>query len=424
MCTRIFYGVLFSAWFFLNTLPTSYALTINVQYAPGTLFYPGIDATAKATINAAAADVSDAISTYLNGISTDVFTGTNGSTTATLDWSFNYTNPSTGGSATIDSATIAPDTVTLFVGTRSLYGNTLGEGGPTGLGLSLRASGFPNESPPAVNNAAAQSELALTRGGGPVIGSLGGNFDFSGVVTSYQVDYGISYGSLALDNDSNDNGSPDSSTALDNYWHWNYTTPVASGKSDLYTVALHEILHALGMGVSNSWNAMRGGTTWYGSEVQAITGSGSNLVDASGGHITSSLMSTRISDGSPQEVVMDPTITTGSRKELTVLDLAFLRDIGYETITPTLPSPPDYDGDGDVDAADLATLENGYGINSNGDTDDDGDTDGADFLAWQQQYTESQSPLANVPEPTSACLLLLGFVMMGCRRLREKTCSD
>ena len=49
-------------------------------------------------------------------------------------------------------------------------------------------------------------------------------------------------------------------------------------------------------------------------------------------------MSARLSDGVMQEVVMDPNITTGTRKELTELDLAFLRDIGWETITIPEPS--------------------------------------------------------------------------------------
>ncbi len=410
-----FHQVFITAFIFLSLLPASHAINISVQYAPGTLFHSGIDGTAKAAINAAAADVSEAITTSLNAITTDVFTGTNSSTTVTFDWSFNYTNPSTGGSTTINSATIAADTVTLFVGTQTLYGNTLGLGGPTGIGLSLGASGFPSESPAAVNSAEAQSEIALARGGGPVIGSLDGNLVWSSYSEAYSVDYGISYGSLSFDNDEDNNGSPDSSASLDNYWHWNHTTSVASGKNDLYSVALHEILHALGLGASESWDSSRSGTTWNGSEVLAITGSGANLVDGGGSHIASSVMSTRISDGASQEVVMDPTVLLGSRKELTVLDLAFLRDIGYETVTPTL-LPADYDNDGDVDGSDLAVLENWYGTSSQGDADGDGDTDGSDFLAWQQQFTGSIATLAGVPEPTSACLLMLGLAMLGRRR--------
>jgi len=409
-------SVTLSLWIFSS----AYAINISVQYTPGILFYPGIDGTAKAAINAAAADVSDAITTSLNAISTDVYSGTNASTTVTFDWSYNYNSPSTGGSTTITTPAILADSVTIFAGARSLLGNTLGVGGTSGVGLSPGASGFPNESPAAVNSVEAQSQVALSRGGGPVIGSLGGAFDFNGTVTNYSVDYGIAYGSLSLDNDSDNNGQPDTdSAALDSYWHWNHTTPVSAGKNDLYSVALHEILHAVGLGVSRSWDDLVAGTTWTGTEVQTLIGSGANLVTVDGGHITSGIMSTRISDGMPQEVVMDPTITQGSRKELTALDLAFLRDIGYETVTPQAFSPADYNRDGDVDGGDLATLNNWYGTNNpNGDADGDGDTDGADFLAWQQQYTGplATSLAANVPEPSTAWLLLTGLLMISRRR--------
>ena len=65
----------------------------------------------------------------------------------------------------------------------------------------------------------------------------------------------------------------------------------------------------------------------------SLTGSGANKVNANGDHIASGLMSTRISDGGAQEAVMDPSITTGTRKSLTQLDLAFLKDLGY-TVVP------------------------------------------------------------------------------------------
>jgi len=137
-------------------------------------------------------------------------------------------------------------------------------------------------------------------------------------------------------------------------------------------------------------------------------------VTSNGRHIASNVMSTRISDGLPQEVVLDPTVTNGTRKELTLLDLAFLRDIGYETIMPTFSNPPDYDGDGDIDGFDLATFSNWYGVNDSGDADGDGDTDGADFLVWQQQYTGPITTLsaASVPEPGTAVLLCLGLAMI------------
>jgi len=375
------------------------ALTINLEFAPGTLFSPTYDATAKAAINAAAADISSVITTSLNAITSDTYTGTNSSTEATFDWSYNYTNPSTGASTTVENITTPSEVVTLLVGTRSLSEDTLGVGGPSGIGYTLNGTGFPGQWVGAVANAESASEEALTRGGGPRIGTVSGNSDLASVTATFSIDYGLAYGSLALDND----GSSD--------WHWDHTTPVVSKKNDLYSVALHEIVHALGIGTADTWDDWSSGTTWNGPEVQAITGTGTNLV--SGGHIASGVMSRRVSDGASQEVLMDPSITTGTRKELTELDLAFLRDIGWETIYPTFPSSPaDFDGDGDVDGDDLVRWENSFTYNAAGDADEDSDTDGSDFLIWQREYTGTV-PISSgiaVPEPTSLALLLVGII--------------
>lgn len=375
------------------------AITIDIDFATGTLFSPLDDAQAKATINAAADAVSDALTGSLNAITTDVYMGTNGSTTATFDWSFNYTDPSTGSLAVEETPSIAADTIKIFVGARSLSGSTLGVGGPGSVGWGINASGVPSQSPTAVDNAESASELALARGGGPRLGTADGTWNWNGYTDNYDVDYGISYGSVAFDNDASTD------------WHFNHATPVASGKNDLYSVAIHEILHAIGYGIADSWDDLVSGTTWNGAEVQAITGSGANLVHTDGSHVAFGVLSTSIVDGSVQEVSMDPNITTGTRKELTVLDLAFLRDIGFETITPSFP--PDYDGDGDVDGADLAVMQNWYGINANGDADGDGDTDGADFLIWQRNYTGPlvASSASLVPEPSSLGLLLTALAI-------------
>jgi hypothetical protein len=103
-----------------------------------------------------------------------------------------------------------------------------------------------------------------------------------------------------------------------------------AGKDDFYSVALHELLHALGFGVSETWDSLVSGNNWLGAQASAFAGSGVNLVEP--GHVASGKMSVRLSDGLPQESVMDPTLTEGTRKKLTTLDLAFLRDIGYITI--------------------------------------------------------------------------------------------
>ena len=78
------------------------------------------------------------------------------------------------------------------------------------------------------------------------------------------------------------------------------------------------------------------------------------------------------------------------------------------------PDAADFDEDGDVDNADLAAWQNGYGITGaaehhQGDADGDFDVDGNDFLTWQSQFTGSldlQAAVTAVPEPSTGILFL------------------
>jgi hypothetical protein len=65
----------------------------------------------------------------------------------------------------------------------------------------------------------------------------------------------------------------------------------------------------------------------------------------------------------------------------------------------------DFDGDLDVDHADLASWRGGFGVagaaKAQGDADGDLDVDGADFLVWQRQLGNAASiGVTAVPEPT------------------------
>ena len=121
-------------------------------------------------------------------------------------------------------------------------------------------------------------------------------------------------------------------------FHYDSTTPVGAGENDFYSVALHELIHSIGFGTSETWTSLHSGTTWTGSNVIALEGTGANLVSADGGHIAEGRMSTRITNGTAQEAAMDPSLTVGTRKSLTQLDLAFLRDLGFTTIPEPAPS--------------------------------------------------------------------------------------
>jgi len=85
----------------------------------------------------------------------------------------------------------------------------------------------------------------------------------------------------------------------------------------------------------------------------------------------------------------------------------------------TTPFSADFDGDGDVDASDLAQWDGDFGLNGLSDADGDSDSDGTDFLAWQRQFTGNLTATTAVPEPAAWVLLLLAVgyypVLQRCR---------
>ncbi len=300
------------------------AFTIELDYSYDTGTFLSENPVAQAALAAAAADLSAVLTNTLNPIASDTFTGTNASTTVTVNWALNFSDPATGNNTSLETFSLAADTFRVFVGNRTLAGSTLGVGGHAGSGFSLGATGFLSELPLALDAAEANSNTALTRGlAAPRFAEFVG--DFNGSPYSFSV--GPVAGSLSFDNDAD--------------WHFDHTTPVEAGKADFYSVALHEILHTLGIGTSTTWNDLVSGTDWLGAEAIAVHGTGTDLIDEGGAHIAPDTMSTSFGGGVAQEVAMDPTITAGTRKYLTELDLAFLRDLGYETLSP-IPEPSAY----------------------------------------------------------------------------------
>jgi len=316
------YRRLYFIGLYLTLALKSQALSISLDFSGNSFFDTGTTngQLARNAVSAAADDLSAAITTELIAFNTYEHTGTAGSpnvSSVTITGSLGYTNPDNGNSETF-SGSLASNEFRIFVGAQSLGGSILGQGGPGSAGFESSASFF-NEPDlqSAATNAANLFTNEFTRGGSVITSSLSTTLGSA----SFSVSFGPTIGNLWFDND----GSSD--------FHFDHTTSVGAGKVDLYSVALHEMLHAVGIGTYDSWDSQVSGTSWTGAEVIAENGgTGAGLIDSDGAHIAENVMSARLSDGVLQEVVMDPNILVGTRKELTQLDLAFLRDLGFQTI--------------------------------------------------------------------------------------------
>ena len=303
---------------------------------------------AKAALEQAVSDINSVLDlSSLGAITNDTLTGTSGAsapfTTLNFDFDYSYTNPSTGANETIADTTLGAGVIRIFAGARILNNttlgpngnNVLGQGGPGGSGLSGGGTTGMGTFADAVANAAANHQHA--RGTGPTMFSLSG--DIGGAAFSF--DMGPTVGNLWFDSDTDNDNVADTTSVLNANWHFDHTTPVAAGKSDFYSVALHETLHALGLGGSATWGDLVSGTDWLGADANSIAGSGIGLIDSGGAHIASNTLSLTLDGGVLQEAVMTPSLLIGSRKYLTELDVAFLRDINYLTVT-AIPEPSSF----------------------------------------------------------------------------------
>ncbi|CAM2903458.1 hypothetical protein [Rariglobus hedericola] len=311
----------------ITALQSASALTIVVDYTYDTDNFFGSNAGASAALNQAASDVSAVITSSLGALtpSTLSFSGVNGGTTATADWSVNFTNPTSGGAIQLNNFSAAANEYRIFVGSRSIGGGTLGLGGAAGAGLALGGAGSDGEWAGAISQMQTASNAVMTRGAGPVIGVIAGNATLGASNQAYSLQFGLLAGSLAFDNTTN--------------WQFDHTIGVGEGLFDFYSVALHEILHSLGFGSGVTWNENHTGTTWTGANgVAANNGSGSGLLSAGQDHVASGVFSEVFMDSQSQVSVMNPSIAAGTRRYLTDLDVAMLDDLGFSVLAIPEPS--------------------------------------------------------------------------------------
>lgn len=300
-------------------------------------------AVAQAALQAAADELSGLIENSLTPITTNQVTASAGGTSAAFLVNYNYTDPSDGVTRLqTNPVGIGTDEIRIYVGAHSLEVFTFAEAstGSPSLSIGYDPSKTTTQVEAAFGAAANNLNPLFGRGSAPlqrISGSVGLN---NGDSANYgPLPFGPVMGSMWFNDSPGDISSGRESWATNNdYWHFDHTTPVGTGKLDLYSIALHEIIHVLGYGTGENWNDYVSGLDWTGPEASALLGGGENALDEDGYHITSGLLSPGYEDGIPRQTVMNRSPLVGQRDQLTLLDLAFLRDAGYEIAAVPEPS--------------------------------------------------------------------------------------
>ncbi len=308
------------------------ALTIVVDYEYDTNNF--FDTTVKRDALEAAADrYSRIITTSLNAVNL---------VDDNLDQRIGFTHPGNGASWNVSSAaSAASDAIAgsdiadeyrgawsigegewiLYAGGRSLV-NAAGVGG-TGTGLNFTSV---LDSPTSVINRGFRDPEPTGPGDLPVWG-----------------------GAITFDNDGDVN------------WHFDHTLAAPGGTTDFYSIALHEIGHALGLATSwDDWPDDAGGVYTGANAVAAYNAdNGTSLttlseVGAANPHWAEDTydslifasgdpnLTGTVGLGTPQDLLMEPSADfTGTvrRLELTNVDVAALRDVGW-TVVPVPAALP------------------------------------------------------------------------------------
>ena len=199
-------------------------------------------------------------------------------------WTAKFLNPSTGADDTRINLVIPANEILIFAGARPLAAGELGRGEKGGFSATSNSQAF----------------IDTVKGRGQ-----------TGALLSTPTDFGPWGGTVAF-----------SSTAN---WHFGLTTDgLDSNEFDFVSVATHEILHSLGFGLANSWNAKVSGG-FVGANSVAVYGSSPvPLNDISHWAVGTT------SNG--QTAAMTPETTGGQRKLPTRLDMAGMQDIGWQLI--------------------------------------------------------------------------------------------
>lgn len=234
-------------------------------------------------------------------------------------WTPSVLDPVTGGQVNIGRTSIPANTIVVYAGARSLPGVTLAIGATGGFSAT-----------------GTQAWFNTIKGRGQ-----------SGALAANPTDVAPWGGSLSFD-----------TTGVD----WNFSTTstgLTTGKTDFISVAMHELGHIMGLGLSGSWKRLVSGSNFVGAKASAANG-GPVPLASDKGHFKEGLKSHKI------EVALDPTLTTGARKFFSNVDYAALLDIGWKSDgrDDTIPRAPHVLSRlaSDATPSDVKTINNAIGF--------------------------------------------------------------
>lgn len=302
-------------------------------------------AIAVAALEAAAAELSTVLGNNYGAITSDTVSGTSNGTTANLRVNYTYVNPQDKNTTVRRSAAgLRQDEIVIYIGAQTLGNFTFAESSTGVAGIQIGGSGTGANWAAAVSAAEAAANQRFGRGGETILSSISSSAPLGGTTASFDLDFGPAVGSIWFNDSMGDDipGQPatrDTWEVNNNFWHYDHTTPVGTGKIDLFSVALHEIIHVLGYGTSDNWENFIVGNEWTGPAVTAIIGEGAIALEDDHFHIRDGLESPGYLDGVVRQTVMNSFPLVGERDQLTVLDLAFLSDMSYNVVVTPVPEP-------------------------------------------------------------------------------------
>ncbi len=127
-------------------------------------------------------------------------------------------------------------------------------------------------------------------------------------------------------------------------------------------------------------------TVAVGDTVQFVRTGGNHTVTSGTACAASGLFSSRLSAATPSFTWTVPASVAGSNVGYYCIPHCASGMIGSITVLPSAPSP-DFDGDGFVNASDLATLLGNWGLSGNTDLDQDGSTGAGDLATLLGAWT-------------------------------------